>query len=74
MVIGYSIGCTIGGWYHGGINMCGLGVNHPNDPIGGLNGGSPNSYLSNELHLGEFPSCIPFSGWWTRPLGTKVIN
>jgi hypothetical protein len=23
LVVGYVIGCTTSGWYHGGINMCG---------------------------------------------------
>jgi len=27
--------------YHGGMNMCGLASDHPNDLTSGLNGGSP---------------------------------
>ncbi len=42
--------------------MRGLGVSHPNDPISGLNGGSPSGYLSSELPLGESPGCLPSNG------------
>ncbi len=70
MVVGFSIGCAIGGWNCSGINMRGLGVSHPNDPISGLNGGSPSGYLSSELPLGESPGCFPSNGWWIIPLST----
>jgi hypothetical protein len=43
--------------------MRGLGVGHPNDPIGGLNGGPLGAFHLSELPLGESPSCPPFDGW-----------
>jgi hypothetical protein len=52
--------------------MRGLGVGHPNDPIGGLNGGPLGAFHLSELPLGESPSCPPFDGWWAKPLGTWV--
>ncbi len=33
--------------------MRGLGVGHPNDPIGGLNGGPLGAFHLGELPLGE---------------------
>ncbi len=70
MVVSSSISYTIGGWYHGDINMHGLGVNRPNDPIGGLNGGYPSDYFLSELPPGESLGCLPSNGWWTKPLST----
>ncbi len=73
MIADSGIGCATCCWYHGGINMCELGVGHSsNDPTSGLNsgllGGSP---------LGEFSSCdspssLLSSGWWVEPLGTWI--
>ncbi len=70
LVVGFVIGCPINGWYHGGINMCGSGVGHPYDPIGGLNGGPPGRFPPDELPPRESPSCPPSGGWWPEPLGT----
>jgi len=48
--------------HHSGMKMGGLGVGHPNDPIGGLNGGPTSGFPPNELILlGESPSCV--LGW-----------
>ncbi len=48
---------TIGGWYHGGINIRESSVGHPKYVAcrlkGGSLGGSP---------MGESPCCIPSSG------------
>jgi hypothetical protein len=62
MVAGYGTFCTIGGWYHGGINMCGSNANHLYDPTCGLNGSPPSGSPPSELSLGEFSSCPPFGG------------
>jgi hypothetical protein len=61
MVLG--VGCVVGIRCHGGINMCELSVCHPNDQIGGLNGGLQGGYLSSELPPGKFPSCLSSGGW-----------
>ncbi len=63
-VIGFDTSCTIGGWCHGGMNMCGSGVGHPKGPTSGLKGGFP-----RRSPLGEFPGCPPFGDWWSKPLG-----
>ncbi len=42
--------------------MHGLGVNRPNDPIGGLNGGYPSNYFLSELPPGESLGCLPSNG------------
>jgi hypothetical protein len=34
--------------YHGGMKMGGLGVGHPNDPIGRLNGGPTSGFPLGE--------------------------
>jgi len=57
LIVGPSIGTT-SCWYHGGINMCGSNVGHPNDPTSGLNGGPPSESLS----------CPPYGGWWVELL------
>ncbi len=64
LVASFEIGCTTGGWYHGGINIHGLGANHPKDPIGGLKGGFLNGSPPCELPLGEFTGCLPSGGLW----------
>jgi len=71
-IVGFDTSCTTSGWYHGGMNMRGLGVGHPKGPMGGLKGG----FLSRSP-LGEFPpseslGCSPSSGWWSQPLGMWV--
>jgi hypothetical protein len=43
--------------------MCGSGVGHPYDPIGGLNGGPPGRFPPDELPPRESPSCPPSGGW-----------
>ncbi len=49
--------------YHGGMKMGGLGVGHPNDPIGRLNGGPTSRFILGELILpGESLGCPPFDG------------
>jgi hypothetical protein len=63
---------TIGGWYHGGINIHGLGVSHPKDPTGGLKGGSSDWSPLGELPPSESPSCPPSGGWGSKPLGIWV--
>lgn len=60
LVAGFEIGCTIGGWYHGGINIRGLGVGHPKDPISGLKGGFLDGSPPGELPLCESLGCLPF--------------
>jgi hypothetical protein len=72
LIIGFGTSCIIGCWYHGGINMCGSGVNHSNDPICGLNGGFPNGSPLGELILSEFLGCPPFDHWWAKPLDSWV--
>jgi hypothetical protein len=62
--------CTIGGWYHGGINMCKSGASHPKDPIGGMKDGPPGRSPLSELPLGESPGCLPSNGWWIKPMVT----
>jgi hypothetical protein len=45
------------------MKMGGSNVGHPNDPIGGLNGGPTSRFPSNELVIpSEFPGCPPFDG------------
>jgi hypothetical protein len=70
LVVGFGIGCTIGGWYHGGRIMCGSSIGHLKDPIGGLNGGPLSGCPLGELPLGESLGCPPFGGWWAKPLST----
>jgi hypothetical protein len=49
--------------YHGGMKMGGSSVGHPNDLIGGLNGGPISGFPSGERILpNESPSCFPFDG------------
>ncbi len=69
LIVGSGTSCTIGYWYHNGINMHGLGVGHLNDPTCGLNGGPLNEFPPSELSPCESPSCPPFSRW-AEPLGT----
>jgi hypothetical protein len=57
--------CTTSGWYHGGINICGLRVGHLNDPIGGLISGPLGRSPWSELPLSESPGCLPFGGYQT---------
>ncbi len=59
-------------WYHGNINIHGLGVGHPKDSIGGLKGGSLNGSPIGELPFGESLGCPPSSGWWSKPMGIWV--
>ncbi len=50
---------------HGGMKMGGLGFGHPNDQIGGLNGGPTSGFpLGEPIFLTKFPGCPPFDGWW----------
>ncbi len=72
MVIDSTTCCITGGWYHGGMNMHRLGANHPKDPIGGLKGGFLSGSPLDELPQGESPSCPPFGGWWSKPLGIWI--
>jgi hypothetical protein len=69
LVVSSDIGCTTGGWYHGGMNMHGSSVGHPKGPISGLKGGSLGGFPSNELLPNESPHCFPSDGWWLEPLG-----
>ncbi len=62
LVVSYNIGCTIGYWYHGGINMHGSNDGRSNDPIGRLNGVLPSKSLS----------CCTSNSWWVEPLDTWV--
>ncbi len=62
--------CTIGGWYHGGIHICGPSASHPKDLTSGLKGGFWSGFPLGELPLGESLGCPPSSGWWIEPLGT----
>ncbi len=70
MVASSKTGCTIGGQYHGGINMCESGVNHPKNPTSGLKGGSLGRSFPNKLPLGESPGYPLFNGWWLEHVGT----
>jgi hypothetical protein len=54
---------------HGGTNMHMVGASHPNDPTCGLNGGPLSEFPPYELPLGESLGCLPFGGWWIKPLG-----
>jgi hypothetical protein len=71
-VVGSDIGCTIGSWYHGGMNMCELGVGHPKGPTSVLKGGSLSGSLPSELPPSQSLSCPPFDSWWSKPLGMWV--
>jgi hypothetical protein len=62
LIISSSTRYTIGGWYHGGINMCVSRAKYPNNLINGLNGGPPRKSPLGEFPLSEFPSCPPSSG------------
>ncbi len=70
LIVGSKTSCTIGGWYHGGINMCGSGFGHPKDLANGSKGDSLDGSPPDELPLDESPSCPPFNGWWSKCLGT----
>jgi hypothetical protein len=59
LVVGSEIGYTIAGWYHGGINIRGLGVNHPKDATSGLKDGSLSGPPLSELP----PGCPQSNGW-----------
>ncbi len=62
LVTSFGTCYTTSGWYHGGINMRGLSVGHPKDPIGGLKGGSLGGSLLGEFLPSEFLGCFPFGG------------
>jgi hypothetical protein len=70
LAIRSKIRYTIGGWYHGGINMHESNVGHPKDPTSRLKGGFPGGSPPSEFPLGESPSCPPSGGWWSKHLGT----
>jgi hypothetical protein len=72
LIIGFGTIYTTGYWYHGGINMNGLGIKYTYDPTSGLNGGPLGGSLPGELPWSEYQGCPPFGGWWTKPLGTWV--
>jgi hypothetical protein len=72
LVVNFTTCCITCGWYHGGMNMHGLCVSHPKDPIGGLKGGSIGGSPLDELPRGEYPSCPPFGGQWSKPLGIWI--
>ncbi len=72
MVVNFATSCTIGGWHHGGMNMRRLGVGHPKDPTSELKGGFASGSPLDELPQGESPSCPPFGGWWSKPLGIWI--
>jgi hypothetical protein len=72
LIVGSSIGCTTSYWYHGGINMRGLGIGYTYDPTSGLNGGPLGGSPLGELPQGQSWGCPPFGGWWVEPLGTWV--
>ncbi len=69
-IVSFGTSCTIGYWYHGGINMHGLGVGYLNDPIGGLNGSPPSKSPSSELPPSKSLGCLPFDGWWVELFNT----
>jgi hypothetical protein len=62
LVAGFGTGYTIGGWYHGGINIHGSCVAYPKDLIGGLKGGPPCRSPPCELLFGEFLGSLPSCG------------
>ncbi len=62
MVAGSETSCTIGGSYHDGINIRGLGVGHPKDPACGLKGGSFDESPQGEHLPSESLSCFPYCG------------
>jgi hypothetical protein len=62
LVASFGTSYTTCGWYHGGINMCKWGVDHPKDPTSGLKGGLLNKFPLGELPLNESLGCLPFGG------------
>ncbi len=59
LIVGSGTSCTIGCWYHGGINMHGL-VGHLNDLTCGLTSGPLSEFPPSELSPCESPGCLPF--------------
>jgi hypothetical protein len=62
LVVGFGIGCTTSGSYHGGISMRRLGAGYFKDPIGGLKGGLLGGSPSNEPPPCEFLVLHPMVG------------
>ncbi len=62
LVVCFGVGSTTIDGYHGGINMYGSNVGHPNDLTCGLNGGPLGGFPLTELPRNESPNCPPFHG------------
>ncbi len=74
LVAGFETSCTISGWYHDGINIHGLGVGHPKDPMNGLKGGSFDESPPCKFPPNESLGCLPFGGWWLKPLSIRWLK
>jgi hypothetical protein len=61
LVVGSDISCAVGNGYHGGMNIRGLGVGHPNGMTCGLNDGPLSGFPLGEFPPCESSSCPPFS-------------
>ncbi len=61
-LLGSKIGCTTCGWYHGGMNMHGSNVSHPEDPTLGLKDTPLSKYPLIELLPRESSSYLTSNG------------
>lgn len=62
LVVCFGVGSITIDGYHGGINMHGSNVGHPNDLTCGLNGGPLGGFPLSELPPNESPNCPPSNG------------